>query len=476
MVPNKWKEADISPVFKTGKKTDPSNYRPISLTSVPCKIMERLSKKVMMKHLIKNSLITKEQHGFINFKSCVTNLIETLDFLSETLNRGFLAILIYLDFAKAFDKGDHVGLHIKLERIGFRGAILCWLKAFLTDRKQMVKIQKVNSSWNEVLSGVPQGSVLGPVLFIIFINDMPEIVKNICKLFADDSKIMAQIKNTNDLLSVQDDLDGLVEWSRSWNMSFNNSKCKTMFVGNGKGLNKIDNAKTFIFKMEDLKTGIQIPLSETKVERDLGILISNDLKWSAQAKKASNKANSVLAQLKRTIIRWDAHTLKTLYTGFVRPHLEYAVSAWNPFRRKDINILEKVQRRATKLVPELRNLPYEVGLEKLDLTSLSDRRVRGDAIQFYKILNGFNNLEWYQPNISNHQLKLPGPAGHTRGFNHRLHRQFTGNCVSRENFLSNRIIPVWNKLPSKVVLAKSINGFKNEYDKFFALNNKKTLK
>jgi exonuclease III len=219
LVPTRWKEADLTPLPKSGVKTNPSNYRPISLTSVPCKVMERIIKVKMMDHLTKNNLIAPQQHGFVKKKSCLTNLIETLDFLTETLNRGLYAILIYLDFAKAFEKVSHKALIYKLRSYGFNEELVTWLIGFLTKRRQRVKIDEIFSEWREVLSGVPQGSVLGPLLFVIFINDMPKLVSNVLKLFADDSKLLAQIKNKIvDYKSIQKDLDSLVNWSNEWKM------------------------------------------------------------------------------------------------------------------------------------------------------------------------------------------------------------------------------------------------------------------
>ena len=483
IVPCKWKEANIIPLPKSGAKTNPSNYRPISLTSIPCKIFERIIKREMMKHLNKHNLISNQQHGFVQHKSCVTNLIESLDFLTETLNRGFSAILIYLDFAKAFDKVSHRALGYKLKCYGFTTKLIEWLNNFLSNRRQRVKIDEYYSEWENVLSGVAQGSVIGPLLFIIFINDMPNIVSNYIKLFADDSKILAQIKNKDlDYKLIQNDLNSLVKWSKDWQMTFNSDKCKVMRIGKGKLLIRneiVENKKVknkiiydsapLEFYMMDSVTDEKVILSETKLERDLGIQVANNLKSFEQAKKAAARANSVLGQLKRSIIKWDNETLKTLYKTAVRPHLEYASSAWAPYRNKDIKMLEVVQKRATKLVPELRNLPYEKRLQKLGLTTLEARRERGDAIQYFKIINNFNKVEWYHPNSEKPASKLDGPAKHLRNNkinSKQLYRQITRSCDQREYFFSNRIVPLWNELPDKVTNAININNFKKEYDNF----------
>jgi hypothetical protein len=158
--------------------------------------------------------------------------------------------------------------------MGFDGILLEWIKNFLMNRKQRVVLGEFYSSWMDVLSGVAQGSVLGPLLFVIFINDMPELTQNLCELFADDSKILAQIKNTSDQILVQDDLDKLVKWSQDWNMLFNSKKCKVMNFGSGK--NSIFNS--FEYSM-DSGNGQRHILEKTRIVRDLGVYISDDLKW-----------------------------------------------------------------------------------------------------------------------------------------------------------------------------------------------------
>jgi hypothetical protein len=180
--------------------------------------MESLLRDEMMDHLMVNNLLNRSQHGFVFGKSCVTNLLETLDTITGALDRGFCAVAVFLDFAKAFDSVVHSFLTNKLEAYGFRGKILKWLNDFLTNRKQRVVIGSAQSNWLDVLSGVPQGSVLGPLLFVIFINDLPDQFRNECKLFADDSKVIATIRNSSDLAAVQEDLDQAVSWSNKWNL------------------------------------------------------------------------------------------------------------------------------------------------------------------------------------------------------------------------------------------------------------------
>jgi ribonucleases P/MRP protein subunit RPP40 len=270
-------------------------------------------------------------------------------------------------------------------------------------------------------------------------------------------------------------------------------KCKVMRIGRGKLIKQMEekdgkivsknkiihDTEPLNFFMTDTSTGLKHVLEETMVERDLGVLISNDLKSYAQSKKAAAKANSVLGQLKRSIIKFDKFTLKTLYTAIVRPHLEYASSAWSPYRSKDIKMLETIQRRATKLVPELRNKPYEKRLMELGLTTLKDRRERGDAIQYYKIINKINLVDWYHPNAFKPSNNTEGPANNIRNNkinNNQIYRQLTKTCDQREYFYSNRVVPIWNKLPNTVTGAKSVNNFKNEYDRFKRKQMEKLLK
>ena len=453
IVPDAWKDANITPLFKKGPRFGKTNYRPISLTAIIGKLMEKLVQTPMVTHLSRYDLITKSQHGFVKKKSCMTNLLETL----RGVNRGFSVDLIFLDFAKAFDMVSHAGLLVKLKSFGFDDQLINWMKSYLSGRRQRVVLGNVFSSWKDVLSGIPQGSILGPLLFQLFINDMPDLFNELCKLFADDTKLLAAIRNSLDCNKLQTDLDAATKWADTWKMKFNNDKCKVMHIGK--------NNPSYQYTMLSNSTERTI-LEVTAAERDLGIIISKDLKWKCQVQKASNKANAVLGILKRTFSYWTPETVKILYTTFVRPQLEYASSVWSPYQKQDAFTLEQVQRRATKLVPSLKNLPYEQRLKVIGLTSLSERRQRGDAIQFYKFKNGFNTIDWYHPNSLTNSINTNGPASGIRGHKQRYQRQFTRNCPSRENYFSNRTIPIWNSLPRQVIEARTVNEFKIRFDNF----------
>ena len=156
----------------------------------------------------------------------------------------------------------------------------------------------------------------------------------------------------------------------------------------------------------------------------------------------------------------------------MRPHLEYASSAWSPYRKLDIKILESIQKRATKLVPSLRNLSYIERLNALGLTTLEERRKRGDLINYFKFEKGLNIINWYHPNYKTNSLRQEGPANNIRGQKHRLVRQYTGNCHQRENFFLNRVLSFWNQLSLDVIDSNSTNMFKNRYDKFIKSSKK----
>ena len=213
-LPTAWKEARVTPIFKKGSRTDVDNYRPVSLTSVCCKVMEKLIRHAVMNHMIINGLLSDYQHGFVQGRSCTTQLLQLVDKISEIIDEGGAVDMVYLDFAKAFDTVPHQRLLLKLESYGIGGEVYAWIQSFLTDRLQQVSVGGMVSSWAHVLSGVPQGSVLGPVLFVCYINDMPDSIGSFIFMYADDTKLGRGVSSDEDREALQADLDRLNDWSR----------------------------------------------------------------------------------------------------------------------------------------------------------------------------------------------------------------------------------------------------------------------
>ena len=379
IVPLQWKEANIIPLFKKGSRNKSVNYRPVSLTSVICKVLETIIRDHMMDFLIKHKLINPSQHGFLKARSCLTNLLCFFEEITIWVDEGSPVDVIYLDFQKAFDKVPHQRLILKLKSHGMGNSIINWIEQWLNDRRQRVVVDGEVSSWKPVLSGVPQGFVLGPILFLVYINDLEEgVTGNILK-FADDAKLFRKTKEIGDKQKLLDDIDKFVRWSEKWQMLFNFGKCKCLHTGPGNtGMN--------------YEMGGSI-LSKTVKEKDLGVSMNANMKVSEQCRIAASKGNQILGMIRRNITYKEKRLIVPLYKAIVRPHLEYCIQASSPYLRKDIYMLEKIQRRATKLIPGLRDLTYEERLKECGLTTLETRRLRGDQIEVFKILNGYENID-----------------------------------------------------------------------------------
>lgn len=446
--PDEWLLANVTPIFKKGSKSQPCNYRPISLTSIVCKMLETTIRDRIVKHLEDNKLIRGTQHGFRNKRSCLTNL---LDFLYDVLNcydESKAVDVIYLDFQKAFDKVPHKRLLAKLKAHGIDGSVLKWIENWLSNRKQRVVINGKESNWINVTSGVPQGSVLGPVLFLIYINDIDEGITCILSKFADDTKIASTVVSRDQVNEMQNNLNRLSDWAKTWQMKFNTDKCKVLHIG-------YRNEKaTYIMDGNKLKN--------SNSEKDLGVTIASNLKPSQQCSEVVKKANKLVGFIGRSIEYKSKATIITLYNSLVRPIMEYCVQAWCPYYHKDIDKLERVQRRVTKLIPSLRNKSYEDRLKELDLFSLQHRRLRGDLIQVFKIIKGIDNMD-YSKYFSIDR------TGYTRGNGCKIiGKTFISN--ESKHFFFNRIVNLWNGLPRNVVECNTVDTFKLHLDKYLATN------
>lgn len=441
-VPREWKEAIVIPIYKKGSKLDPSNYRPISLTSVPCKIMEKIITREITNFLLQNHRpLFNNQHGFLPQKSVTTNLLYNLNKWTEALDNGYPIDVVYLDFQKAFDTVPLQRLLYKLHHIGIRGNLLEWIRNYLTGRTFQVRIEGQCSSRRPVTSGVPQGSVLGPLLFLIYISDIStDMICNV-SLFADDTKIFCDPSINHG--GLMEDLATLKTWTDKWLIKLNVSKCSVLHIG---GSNP--QLRYFIGNTE---------LKAVERQNDLGITMTSDLKWAEHVNRVVKKVNSIVYLLKRSFRYITKETFLIIYKTYIRPVLEFAAAVWCPYFVKDIDLLERAQRRATKLPQCLRGKTYEERLEQLGLTTLIARRQRGDLIETFKIMQHYYDadLSFF---VRSHDNRLRG---------HSL-KLTTERCnrLCRKNFLSNRVVSAWNNLPENVVTATSVNSFKNQLDRF----------
>ena len=359
------------------------------------------------------------------------------------MDNGDCVDVIYTDFAKAFDKVPHKRLLKKLNSHGIGGKVWRWIESWLEDRQQRVCMDGVGSVWRRVTSCVPQGSVLGPILFLIFINDIDDGISNEILKFADDTKIFGKTSSQDCRDSMQKDTQILCSWARDWQIEFNVGKCKSMHFGTKNVL-------------QDYKMNGQL-LEKVTEEKDLGVMISNDLKVAAQCSQACNKANRMLGLMRRTISSRDPKILTKLYKSLVRPHLEYCVAAWSPHYKKDKEKIERVQHRFTRLFKPLRNLGYNTRLQKLGLWTLEERRNRADLIEVYKMCQGISLI----PLDTFFERELDT---RTRGHLWKLKKRHSRTDL-RRHFFSNRVINRWNQLTLEAVMANSINSFKNQLQK-----------
>ena len=227
-IPAVWKDARVTPLFKKGEKSNPGIYRPVSLTSMVCKCMEKIVRTSVVDHLIRNQLLSDAQFGFRNGRSCILQLNDVMEDWPNYIEHDENWDTVYLDFAKAFDSVAHQCLLCKVSAYGITGQLLSWIEDFLTERRQYVTVKGKALSWKKVISRVQHRSALGPIIFIIYINDLPEVVSSTVKISADDTKLYNKDSN-NDIL--QQDLDALFVWSKLWQLCFNVDKCKTIHFG-----------------------------------------------------------------------------------------------------------------------------------------------------------------------------------------------------------------------------------------------------
>ena len=449
-LPSDWKLAFISSIYKKGSRSHAENYRPISLTSIICKVMESFIRDAILEHMVQHGLLSPRQFGFIAGRSTVTQLLVYLDKCAEMVAKGKVVDSIYLDFQKAFDTVPHRRLMKKLEAYGISGPVFEWVSEYLNGRSQVVLVNGEKSDEAPVISGIPQGTVLGPLLFVLYINDLLDNISSNGLMYADDTKIFRHISSRNDAEALQSDIRKLEEWTEKWLLRFHPDKCHVLSLG------KIENTKhTHRYRICEQE------MEHVFEEKDLGVTFDSDMSFSEHIANKVNKANSITGLIRRSFTFLDCESFTKLYCAMVRPHLEYGQSIWSPHLMRDIDAIENVQIRATKLVDGLGNLTYSERLRKLGLPTLAYRRLRGDLIEMFKHVHTYDTntlAPSFQRRLRpsrkhEYQLHEPIPKDGCRGV--------------QANSFHFRIPIIWNNLPRNVVTASSLDSFKNKLDKIW---------
>ena len=447
-IPPSWREAYVIPIFKKGDRLNPLNYRPVNLTCHSCKILEKVIAPQMTEFLLDNKVIPPEQHGFLPKRSTTTNLLKCINQWSAEMDKGNPVDILYLDFQKAFDTVPINRLLYKLDHLGIRGNLLQWIESFLKHRTFKVRANGSYSTSREVKSGVVQGSVLGPLLFVAYIGDLSNLIKVSISLFADDTKMYCN--PLKDVDQFNQDIQTLETWTRMWQLRLNEEKCMILQLGR--------NNPQFIYNIN----GVQ--LQRVSMQKDLGVYITNNLKWDAHISHIVKKANTMIYLIQKTFANKSITTISKIYKTYIRPKLEYANVVWNPYYIKDIELLERVQRRVTKIPLELKLTGYTERLQRFNLSTLKKRRDRGDMIEVYKILTGYYDRSINMPSLFQYSTNA-----HLRGHSKKLKKE-KSQTLFRKNLLTNRSVYRWNGLQEDTVVAPNINTFKNRLDKELETN------
>ena len=463
-LPDPWRTAWISPVYKKGPRCEAENYRPVSLTCVMCKLMEHIICTHMRGHFDNHGILTNLNHGFRKNHSCESQLmITTHDFLLR-LDKKHQVDTLILDFSKAFDTVPHKRLLQKLELYGVGGELLDWISVFLTERTQSVMIDGVRSRSDTVMSGVPQGTVLGPLLFLVHINDLPSVVdpNTAVRLFADDCLLYRSVFSTEDHTQLQRDLDALVLWGNCWGMRFNAKKCHVLHL-----------SRTLVPPVRFYHiSGVVLGVKRSATY--LGVLIADNLDWKEHTTDLAHKAHQRLGFARRNLRGCPLKYRELAYTSIVRPLMEYCDTIWDPTVKDHSDKLEWVQRKAARWA---KNKPYrrndgrydEVSvtglLRDLNWMELRDRRRKHRETLFYKILNNLIAIDRTIVDYSDKiELKLNTRLQRKKNSHSKQLKVLSASDSHSPLWRSTAIRTVrdWNNLPAPVAEAAELTEFKEQ--------------
>ena len=450
------KQAVICPILKANsQRCHPKSYRPVSLTSHIIKVFERVMRASIVKYLVSNDLLPKNQHGFISGRSTLSQLLHQIEQLIRAWEEGKATDTIYLDFAKAFDKVDHNILCQKIKRLGITGKVGTWIREFLTGRYQQVSANGVLSDPTPVISGVPQGTVLGPILFIIMIDDLDsELTRSVASKYADDTRVTAKISDPDDAENFQTELDNKIyPWGPANNMSLNGDKFEHLHVG--KNLHQLKS--TYTDPAGDV-------IKEKEHIKDLGVTISNDLTWSKHIKEVVSKARVMTGWVLRTFSTRERDPMITMWNSQVRSILDYCSPLWSPSPKDlgNIDLIENTQRAFTRNIDGMEGLDYAQRLKKLSMYSVQRRHERYRIIYIYKIKEGL------VPNVSeSHGLQFLPNERH--GYTCKIPKfplYKNKAVIARNSSFALNASSLWNSLPKVIrnITGVRVNTFKRRLD------------
>ena len=457
-IPDSLKSSIIPPIHKGGNKSEAANYRPVALTSHIIKIYEKVLRNRLADYLDSNNSFNKNQHGFRKGRSCLTQLLSHHDNIINLLEQGYNVDVVYLDFAKAFDKVDHNILLHKLKNLGIDGKTLKWIQNFLEDRVQQVVVNGTLSTPHQVISGVPQGSVLGPLLFLVLIGDIDDnILHMLIASFANDTRVTKGIKTETDAAELQNDLFRIYDWSQKNNMEFNSVKFELIRYGKD---NKLKETTNYITPHWEL-------IETTATVKDLGITMANNCSFQQHISNITEAAKRMSAWVFRTFTTRERLPLMTLYKSLVRPLVEYSSALWCPISKADIKRLEEVQKSFIRKINGV-STDYRTALKQLNLYSLERRRERYLIMQVWKMIEGM------APNNSSTDdciIRTQTEISHRRGRTWQtldLRKTPTHLLKARQQSVKCFDTKLFNKLPKNIIniANASIDTFKSMLDKY----------
>jgi hypothetical protein len=453
-----WKRANVLPIYKKAETFFTINYRPVSLLSILAKVFEKIVFKYLYNYFRTHFLISVWQSGFLPGSSTITQLVELHDQFCKAMNSGKEIRVVFLDISKAFDRVWHKGLLLKLRSCGITGRLLDWLKDYLTDRQQRVIINGEHSEWGNINAGVPQGSVLGPLLFLIFINDITHVIEK-CKirLFADDTCLVIEIDDpTVQAIELNNDLEKLREWAELWHVTFSPPKSEELLISN----KRTQTAHPPLYLGDT-------PIKKVTQHKHLGLTISQNLTWNYHITEICDKANRRLGILRSLKYKLNRLSLERIYFSFIRPILEYGNIIWDKAPKELLDQLESIQVNAARIVVGATARSSTDGLYKeTNWEPLSKRREQHRLSLMYNIVN--KKAPTYLVDL------LPGQIQDRTTYQLR-NRARIDQPAARLNVYANSFYPstikAWNDLDEKFKSAPSIAAFKTYHARSLSKKN-----